>query len=232
MINKLSYILLIFALVYAALRYQEMGEMDCSAAGQNAPVSVRLEMPDPDLNTDLSYAQITQKFRSYHKGQAAGSFFQALGVTEFTMDVQFQLKFREKMKSFTGQACLIPEQIEVVLMLKQTIFLGRSSTRSKCQFRELMDHEMRHVTINRDVTQKNLKKFEDSVREGVAKFGQYQGWGPYDLQHSPEKRELLKQYMDSSIKRAAKATENEINRLQSKVDTPGEYMRIGRACRW
>lgn len=209
-----------------------MSRLDCAGAGGQARVSVRLEMPDPDLNTDLSYDQITQKFHSYHKGQTASSYLKALGVTEFSVDVRFQLKFTEKLKSFTGEACLIPENVEVVLTLNQTIFLGQSSTRSKCQFKTLMDHEMRHVTINRDVTQKNLKKFEDSVREGVAKFGQYQGWGPYDLQHSSEKKELLKQYMDSSIKRAAKETENEINRLQSKVDTPGEYMRIGRACRW
>jgi hypothetical protein len=232
MINKLSYFLLIVGLLFAALRYQEMGELDCASAGERAQVSVRLDMPDPELNTDLSYAQITQKFRSYHGGQAASPYLQALGVTEFFMDVQFQLKFLEKMKSFTGQACLIPEKVDVVLILKQTIFLGQSSTRSKCQFKTLMDHEMRHVTINRDITQKNLKKFEESVRAGIANYGQYQGWGPYELQRSSDKKEKLKAYMDSSIKRVAKETENEINRLQSKVDTPGEYMRIGRACRW
>jgi len=232
MINKLSYIVLMIALLYAYLRYQEMGALDCRGAGERAHISVRLEMPDPDLNTDLSYAQITQKFHSYHGGQSGSAYIQALGVTEFAVDVKFQLSFIEKRKTFSGEVCLIPEKVDVALTLKQTIFLGKSSTRSKCQFRTLMDHEMRHVTINRDIMQKNLKSFENSVRDGIKTFGQYQGWGPYDFSRSPEKKQLLSEYMDSSIKRVAKTTEDEINHLQSKVDTPGEYLRIGRACRW
>ncbi len=232
MINKLSYLVLIVALVFAFLRYQEMEKLDCSMAGKDLPVIVHLEMPDPTLNTELSYDEITHKFRSYHKGKAAQSFMQALGVTEFGLDVKFKLTFAEKMKTFSGQVCLIPQAIDVFVNLQQTIFIGNPSTRSKCQFKTLMEHEMRHVKINKDVSLKNLKNYEDSVKEGVLAFGENQGWGPYDVSLSEKKKDLLTQYMDASIDRAVKQTEIQMNRLQSKVDTPREYQRIGRACRW
>ncbi|MCB1682387.1 MAG: hypothetical protein KDI65_10700 [Alphaproteobacteria bacterium] len=232
MINKFSYLILFIAIVIYALKYQEMTALDCSQAGKDLPVEVHLEMPDPDLNTDLSYAQITQKFRNYHHGRGAGAFMQALGVTEFSMDVRFQMKYTEKRKTISGQVCLIPQKIDVMMNLAQTIYLGNPSTRSKCQFKTLMGHEMRHVKINRDVSQSKIKTFEESVRQGVASFGQYQGWGPYEASDSQAKKDLLTEYMNSSIGRAIKETEKEINGLQSKVDTPEEYLRIGRSCRW
>lgn len=233
MFNRiLNFVLFVLAVLYI-VQYQQMSVTDCAAAAQaqEAPVSVRLDMPDPNLNTDLSYSQITQKFRNAHKG-LAGGYAQALGVTEFAMEVYSGLQFVEKMKSFSTQACLVPEKVEVMTALKQTIFLGNSSTRSRCQFKTLMEHEMRHVAINRDVVRKHVPQYEAAVREGLAAFGKNQGWGPYDLGASEEKKRLLNDYMEAALDRAIKATEREINSLQSRVDTPQEYMRIGRACDW
>lgn len=232
MFNRiLNFVLFVLAVVYL-YRYHAMSAMDCDAAAQDVQISLQVAMPDPDLNTDLSYDQITQKFRNAHGNLRAGGYVQALGVTEFAMQVQFGLQFVEKLKSFSGQMCLVPQKVEVKLSLDQTIFLGKSSTRSRCQFKTLMDHEMRHVTINRDVVQKNIPKFEAAAKEGLAQFAREQGWGPYDLGQSEVKKRTLDTYMQAAIDRTLKATERELNAKQSQVDTPEEYMRIGRACRW
>lgn len=232
MFNRiLNFVLFVLAVVYI-YRYQAMSTMDCDASAQDVPVSIQVEMPDPDLNTDLSYAQITEKFRNSHENLRFVGYTQALGVTEFAMHVQFGLQFVEKLKSFSGQMCLVPQKVEVKLALNQTIFLGQSSTRSRCQFKTLMDHEMRHVTINRDVAKKNIPKFEAAAKKGLEEFARHQGWGPYDFSDSEVKKRVLNDYLEAAMNRTIKETERQINSQQSRVDTPEEYMRIGRTCRW
>lgn len=232
MVNIISYLVLILAVVFVFLQYREADKLDCSMGGMDLPVIVHLNMPDPKLNTDLSYSEITRKFRAYHRGKPTEAFQQALGVTEFSLGVKFELKFAEKMKTLAGQVCLVPQSIDVFVNLDQTIFLGNPSTRSKCKYRTLMEHEMKHVKINRDVNLKNLKQYEDSVKEGILAFGENQGWGPYPTSQSDAKKKALTEYMSASVNRVVKTNEAEMNRLQRKVDSPREYQRIGRACRW
>ncbi|MCB1592912.1 MAG: hypothetical protein KDI90_10730 [Alphaproteobacteria bacterium] len=232
MFNWILNVLLIVLAVIYLYRFQEMDAVDCMAEASRVPISVQMSMPDPTLNTELSYSQITQKFRNAHKSLQASPYLQALGVTEFALEMKFGMQFTEKMKSISGNVCLVPESIIVDLALEQTIFLGKSSTRSKCQFKTLMDHEMRHVKINRDGVKKNISRFEAAARQGLALFGKQQGWGPYHYNDSQGKKELLKEYMSAALNRTFKATEQEIDLQQAKVDTAQEYLRIGRSCRW
>ena len=232
MITRLSVLLIILVAVAFFVKQADMSKIDCSE-NLDAPVRVTLSTPDPDLNTELSTADITRKFINYHGGRISGggaSF--TPGVTEFMLDANFKFQFDEKMKTFTGQSCLIPEKLDLTLELKQKIYISRSTAADRCRFKVIMDHEMRHVHINRDTSKKNVMTFEEALKGGIRAFGRQEGFGPYDSSLSEQKKQTLRDYLNASLKIAMRDTEKEINKLQSRVDTPQEYMRIGRACRW
>lgn len=233
MFNRLLNLFLFFAALFYLYRYQQMSVLDCNLSIDDVPVSVRFENPDPALDTSLSYGQITRKFKSFHKGLYGAPGVQALGVTEFSLNVRLGVQFVEKLKSFTGQICLVPQSVEITIVLDQTIFLGRESVGKACQYKTLMDHELRHVRINRDVTQGKISRFEDVAREGLSAFaGKEGGWGPYNFGEVQNRKADLNSAMNNAINRGVKETEREIGRLQGRVDTPEEYRRIGQACRW
>jgi hypothetical protein len=213
-------------------KYAVMQTIDCRSGAQNAEISVQLEIPDPKLNTSLSFAQMTRKFDRHHDRQTSGGQDLALGLTEAKWQAQSQIGFSEVAKGLAGESCLMPGKVNVVVHLKQTIYMGKTAAKSKCQMEALMDHEMKHVAVNKGLTEKYVPKLEKLVREGLMAFSQQQGSDLYETSESAEKKEQMQDYIMRPVNRAMENMQEIANGLHEKIDTTEEYERIGRLCEW
>ena len=228
--NKIIYVMLFGLICIYGLRYKQFQAVQCGPSPGMA-VSVNLEMPEPVLDTSLSLVEIMQRYRNYQKAHSGGSIL-TLGLTEGNWNSQYKIQIIERTKTMGGEKCLAVDKVDVTLNLQQTIYLADSMTQDKCHIKTLMDHEMLHATVNRDITKESVGKLEKALQEGIQGFEKFQGWGPYPSAQSDAKRKTLEEYIKLAFNHTLDEMQDKGNRLNSAIDSVQEYDHISRKCSW
>lgn len=204
----------------------------CVGPDAALPITVDLVMPEPVMNTDLTMRQITRKGRSLHDRTAFRGVGLAMGLTEANWGTHFNVAMQERRWPMGDQMCLTATGVTLRLELAQTIYLGRDVIRTECQIKQLMDHEMRHAEINRDMAQKHIGGFEGRVRAALAAYGRQVGWGPFSQKEAKTRSDALMKAVDGAIQAGIADKQAEATSLHAQIDTPQEYRRVSMACEW
>lgn len=225
-------ILIIFMVVGVIGHKQfSLGTIDC----ENPPmphVTVNLDKREPQLDNTRTVAAITAMYRG-HKGHAAlpsNNFAPAITQTDINASLAFETP--KKRASISGNYCFMPGDVAVNVTLDQTVFIARSAYKDRCRYDAAMDHEIKHLFVGQEVAQRNLDRFKRNIEDAFLYFLKNYGGGRFDAKTASALEQELGSYTQAAIDLSIHETMADLGQMQTYVDTPEEYRRIGTMCSW
>lgn len=126
-----------------------------------------------------------------------------------------------------GKVCMAPAGVRIEVDYAPRILIAREAAPGTCNYKTILDHEMRHVGTDVVTFNEFLPRIKAAMQEAVRKIPQI---GPMP----PESMEKAKNIIVDAVRAELEkqVDELELVRLnrQQLIDTRQEYLRLGKAC--
>jgi hypothetical protein len=168
------------------------------------------------IDNTRSFYDLTRLMPSVRRGSWV------LGLTHTEARVRIKVDGRMLIDPATGYECVAP-RIDVSLDYAPiVVYVSREFPPASCAYREVLAHEMRHLTTY----QTFMPKAEATVRARLAaRFGGKPLYAPIGQARGLLQREIDRRWMPYIKGEMAK-----VEVLQAAIDTPQEYARLGKVC--
>lgn len=169
-------------------------------------------------NTEYSYKSLTNIGASLARPGK-----QVLGLTRGNATVSFASNTPSIIDPTGRWECASPQITVSFGFSPMTVYVAREFPEGSCAYKEIHDHEMRHV----EAYQKHITSIEKELTESLnARFATGAVWrGPVGQTAARLRQELDARwapYVQRQIKR--------VDEAQAKIDTAEEYERVANAC--
>jgi len=145
-----------------------------------------------------------------------------LGITRAEMTAAVEIKMARLESEKDGMECLSPQVVVTVEYQPINVFIGREFPPQSCTYREILQHEMRHVRAYRY----HLPVVEASIRGKLARrFGSRIFYGRLGEMEGRLKADISDNWLpliDAEIRK--------VDATQAQIDSPEEYNRMERVC--
>jgi hypothetical protein len=125
-------------------------------------------------------------------------------------------------------ACLMINKITVRINVDPTIFIAREYKQGSCMYNAIMEHERKHVQVDRMIVNKYIKLISQALDSYYKNIGYI--YGPIPIQYMHEGQEKFAAPGNKIILEYAKRMNEERKRLQQNIDSLDEYNRVNNAC--
>ena len=126
----------------------------------------------------------------------------------------------------TGSTCMSYNTINVDIQLQPKIYIAKEFNRGRCG-REVLEHEKKHVHVDRVVMNKYTKKMGIAIQNAVNNAGVI---GPFQSGRTEEFQKRMFDNVKSALTSIELSMQNEMNIEQQKIDSLEEYERVGKHC--
>lgn len=125
------------------------------------------------------------------------------------------------------KACIVPSSLRIVVDYTPRVFVASEHRPGTCIYREILDHEMRHVNTDIITFNEMLPRLRDAVAAAVAAI---EPMGPMPPASLEKAKGILTDRIHAAL--AAGVEEIEATRFnrQQMIDTRQEYLRVSKAC--
>ncbi|UCV02500.1 hypothetical protein [Dechloromonas denitrificans] len=190
---------------------------ECDQLPLPAVTVKRLEEPFT-LSTKYSYKALTNLATTLTR---QGN--QVLGLTRGNAIVRFAIDTPSHIDRTGRWECASPQLTMTFGFMPMTVHVAKEFPAGSCAYREIYDHEMRHVQTN----QAHIAAIEKELTEALSRrFATGAPWrGPAGQTRDYLQRELDERWMPY-IKRAI----GRVELAQALIDTPEEYARVAASC--
>ena len=146
-----------------------------------------------------------------------------LGLTRGTATVRFETRVSSYVDPSGRWACASPQLTVRYGFSPMTVYVAREFPPGSCAYREIHEHEMRHVRAY----QAHLKAIEKTLADALqARFAGTGPWrGPRGETNARLQAELQERWVPF-VKREI----NKVDAAQALIDTPEEYARVAASC--
>lgn len=149
------------------------------------------------------------------------------GLRHDKPEMNYNITFGTSQNPKNGTFCVWYKQIDVNIKLAPKIFIAKGYNKGECgQF--ILDHEKKHVLIDRKVMNKYSKMMGQSIQNAVNLAG---AQGPYNLTQINEIRGGMQRHIESAIDSVLLLMKNEMNQQQQAIDSKEEYDEGSKVCR-
>jgi len=128
-----------------------------------------------------------------------------------------------------NQGCLYVDKIDVKIHIKPTIYIAREYDKAGCMYRAIMEHEKKHIMVDRMIVNKYTHIIVKGLNEAIKKIGYAQG--PFPINQLEARQKGVQQYAQAVLRQYSEQMSEERQRLQQNVDTLEEYERVQAQCR-
>ena len=190
---------------------------ECDQLPKPSVTVKRLDQP-VTLNTTYSYKSLTNIGASIARPNQ-----QVLGLTRGNAVVSFASSTPTFVDSTRRWECASPQITLTYGFSPMTVYVAREFPQGGCAYKEIHEHEMRHVKTY----QTHMASIEKTLRETLnERFATGSPWrGPLGQTAGRLQRELDERWLPY-IQRELKRVEAD----QALIDTPEEYERVTNAC--
>lgn len=127
----------------------------------------------------------------------------------------------------TGPVCFWYDAINVKIQLQPKIYIASDKTGDKRCRDAIVEHEKKHVTVDRQVINKYAQELGKAIQEAVNSAG---GVGPYNPDRIEATQEMMTEHIKTALASRQLAVEQEMRKRQAEVDSYEEYERVGTLC--
>lgn len=214
MLRSLSLSFCLFAcpvLAFAQAEPDAAFKSDCNFRLKPTDIRVKVVAPAPDYDYSKTMAQLT----AMHPSRGT------MGLTAGERLLQLKSDGAVWRRS-DGMGCTRPV-FEMTVTLKLTVYVAKEFPSGTCTYREIKEHEQRHVRANREYAEAAARNVEAEMRKA---FGNDIYYGPA----SSLVRDLEKSVRDGWFKHLKTSLEG-VKSWHAKIDSPAEYERPYIACK-
>ena len=183
-----------------------------------ATVKVKLIEEKLIYNTSYSYKSLTNVGAALARPGT-----QVLGLTRGNSTVRFESSAPSRVDTSGRWECISPQITVTYGISPITVYVAREFPQGSCAYKEILEHEMRHVKTY----QEHVKSIEKNLTETLnARFAGEKPWrAPVGEMRVRLQRELDERWLPF-VQREFKRVEE----AQALIDTPAEYERVAIAC--
>ena len=204
-----------------------LAALSCPAVPPTQKVELEFNTQPPVLTRNTTAQELGKYTVSTTFSRSRNEVFTmgGLHITEFAP--QYMISFNMLQGLQNGQVCLAPAAVKIVVDYAPRILLASEVPAGSCQYKAILDHEMRHVGIDVITLNEYLPRIQLAVAAVVAKI---QPIGPMPQSSIERAKNIIVDAVRASL--VKEIDEFEIVRLnrQQMLDTRQEYMRISKLC--
>ncbi len=123
--------------------------------------------------------------------------------------------------------CQWIDEVRLDLRIDPKIYITREHRKGSCKHNAIMEHEMKHVYVDRDIVKKYVPIFKRRLQDAVMKVGIV---GPKDERDQKRYQQKINDYIESQIAAVNNQMTAERRQRQQAIDTLEEYERVARMC--
>lgn len=167
---------------------------------------------------------LTQSLRSLSSmHEAAQLNHRTVGLTQARLSYESTLEGKGIEERWGGRVCARPHVRVVFSAAPMTVYVARELAADDCRRELIREHEMRHVAVYRTYLAEIVER---ARRELPAVFGAEPIYSASAYESQEQLRVRLQTFMHSFMQ----VGYAELRARQAQIDTPEEYVRLGRAC--
>lgn len=124
-------------------------------------------------------------------------------------------------------SCYYFKDITITMDSTPEIYIASEIPENTCLYREVMNHELTHYNIIRDVIRDYIPAFWSQLNGLVARV---QVLGPFQGNSQAQAMQQMKSYIDSIFHGIQPQMGRDMNNRHARLDTKAEYERVKAAC--
>jgi hypothetical protein len=194
-----------------------------ACAGDAAEIRVVERIASPRID----HAKTVDQLRTMALGETiAGNrrFSEIAGLTVAGIAVDTEIRIANTRLS-TGDVCVWPSVVTVTLSTAPAVYV--TADHGACQLAAALDHEMRHVAVDRQI----IHSYAQILRKNVDDMAQAIGTaGPLPAANLPSVRRRIEEKLNAAIAVASERLNAERASEQREIDSPQEYQRLVHQC--
>jgi hypothetical protein len=140
--------------------------------------------------------------------------------------MKYEIKYHILSDPNSGTFCMSYGQIDVDIRLQPKIYIAKEYDSGQCG-KEVIEHEKKHVRVDRHVINKYARAMGIAVQKAVNSAGVV---GPFPNSQVQSIRADMQSHIDSALNSIKLLMINEMNQYQQQVDSLEEYERVSKFC--
>lgn len=127
-----------------------------------------------------------------------------------------------------GLGCLYYKSVDVEISLAPVVYVAREYEQGTCRHDVILEHELGHVAIDRQVVNEFSHIIGKAVQQAVNEAGLQ---GPFRLEDIDTRRAEMMEYISNVVNAKWMLMKNDVQRRQQAHDSYEEYERVQNACK-
>lgn len=228
--NRLALIVFWLAVIYAGKAEAATQTTCLQLKPYKTEIAINLEVPDPyyDLTKNKSQVnsagQATREewlARNNMHGIWSSNHMTTLGQASGGWAANYSWSIEgQPLDQYGAYSCIFVKRIEVNMMFRTMIIIPKDYPRTSCDFEVIHAHELRHYDVNRKVALKTAMRLEKDMPVVIADLEQDYIGGDVVQSRFEEIKKSVQDLVDAYFKQVMR---EEMDRLNSQIDTPEEY---------
>ncbi|NBX65906.1 MAG: hypothetical protein EBQ96_02815 [Proteobacteria bacterium] len=124
-------------------------------------------------------------------------------------------------------SCLWIDKVIVDIVIDPTIQIASENAKGSCEYNAILEHEHKHVAIDRKVVVDHLDRIRSATAHAVTKVGMV---GPKGDETVEDFKKKMTEYVQGAIKGAADTMYADRVKRQKGLDNKEEYDRVSAKC--
>lgn len=139
--------------------------------------------------------------------------------------VQLKASSSYRTTSYQGLSCAYFEKITISVELTPKIYIAREYPRGGCKHRAVMEHELKHVAVERQIANKYAQIIGNQM---VAAIKKYPVFGPVPSSQQTSQHQQMTGLIQNMVSRLSDKMALERKQRQQAVDNINEYNRVNK----
>ena len=218
------FILTLIGLWSAGVTPPTHAQSTCPTFGQSPNVTLRIEPGKIALNNGYSRSQIKTLSGRGPSSAKLGSRWQPIGLTLTEQQFSMRVKVRAKRigrNRFCGQLSGVDARLGYD---KLKVYIARKYRPGSCNYRSILDHENRHVSVFRDTLVKYAPRVERRLKRVATRLG------PIIARSVDQTAKILQKKLQRELKPLFREMDREMDFRNAKLDTPQNYQKEQARC--
>lgn len=203
-----------------------VAEVTCPAKPAG-PVSITWSSDEIEYDLSKSQAQMDRMENDTQSPYKSGTKTHVGGLMNGGVSIRSQVQVATLTYPRTREMCQWIEQVNVDVVIDPKIYIARENKRGSCKYNAILDHEMKHIYVDREIVRQYVPTIKKTLEKAVLDVGIV---GPKSAGDQEKYHRKINDYIEGEIKKINDRINAERRKRQQQVDSLAEYERVSKLC--